>query len=63
MPKYSNTCFAYNFWILALALEEFVRIFHLVTFCSPLLVMASVAGSGGSVHSKYVHMNVPPLPN
>ena len=25
MPKYSNTCFAYNFWILVLALGEFVR--------------------------------------
>ena len=25
MPKHSNTCFAYNFWILALALGEFVR--------------------------------------
>ena len=27
------------------------------------LVMASVAGSGRGVHSKYVHMNVPLLPN
>ena len=25
MPKHSNTCFAYKFWILALALGEFVR--------------------------------------
>ena len=25
MPKHSKTCFAFNFWILALPLGEFVR--------------------------------------